>query len=217
MKEKILLINKPRGMTSHDVVDLVRRKTGEKRVGHTGTLDPMAEGLLIVLVGKEATKRQQEFMKIEKEYVAMIRLGATSTTNDAEGEITMTKVQALMTNKIPISEFKIQSVLRKFIGNIEQVPPAYSAVKIKGERAYKLARKGMRPPLKPRRVTIATIETLSYRYPLLKIRVVCSSGTYIRALARDIGEKLGLGAYLETLVRTRIGPYRLESTRGLED
>lgn len=205
----ILIVNKPRGMTSHDVVDRIRKKTGIKKVGHAGTLDPLAEGILIVLVGKEATKRQKEFLKMEKEYVATIRLGATSATDDAEGDIETTAYGIR-----PTAE-KIRKHIADFIGEIEQVPPAYSAVKILGKRAYELARRGKMPYLKPRKITIKEIELVSYRWPRAKIHVVCSSGTYVRSIARDIGEALGCGAYLTALTRTRSGAFTLKDAVSL--
>lgn len=206
----ILLVNKPRGMTSHDVVDLVRRITGIRRIGHTGTLDPLAEGLLVVLIG-DATKRQSEFMAGEKEYVAILHLGATSSTDDAEGEI----AEVEPPRGGPTSKQQTAAVLRNFIGEIEQMPPAFSAIKIRGRKAYEIARMGGVPKLKPRRVTIREIALLKYRYPSLKLRVVCSSGTYIRALARDIGQTLGCGAYLEALTRTRSGSLLLQDATSL--
>lgn len=220
MTSGILLIHKPRGITSHDVVDYVRKITGVRRVGHAGTLDPLAGGLLIVLVG-DATKRQAEFMSGEKEYVATMRLGATSDTDDAEGIIKPTT-----DNRQPTTT-EMKAALMRFVGEIEQMPPAYSAIKIRGKKAYDIARAGGAPDLKVRRVTIKEIELLEYRAlpsealategPLLKIRVVCSPGTYIRALARDIGQALGCGAYLEALTRTRSGVFRIEQAVTLQE
>lgn len=208
----ILNIHKPPGPTSHDIVDEVRRITGERRVGHAGTLDPFAEGVLIVLVGKEDTKRQREFMEMEKEYVAKIRLGAISDTDDATGIIQKSKLK----NKKHISKLKMRQILNSFTGTIEQVPPAYSAKKIRGKKAYELARRGEALRLAPKKVTIHAIELLNYNWPILDIRVTCSSGTYIRALARDIGEKLRCGAYLESLTRTRIGPFTREKSKTID-
>src|SRR3989344_4881699 len=188
----IVLISKPKVITIHDVVDRVRRITGERTVGHAGTLDPLAEGLLIILIGRDATRRQAEFMAGEKEYVATVHLGAVSDTDDAEGTIEMTKPKAQIPNEI-----QINATLKRFTGEIQQVPPTYSAIKLKGRKAYELARKGSVPKLAPRAVEIKEIELLEYMYPLLRLRVVCSKGTYIRALGRDIGQELGCGAYLE--------------------
>ena len=203
--QNILLINKPPGPTSHDIVDDVRKITGESRVGHTGTLDPFAEGLLIVLVGREATKRQAEFLKLDKEYIATLRFGAETDTDDITGSsLSFARDRG---QKITINDTK--RVIQKFIGEISQIPPDYSAIKIKGKKAYELARKGEKPKLEPRKIKIYNIKILNYEWPLLELTVQCSSGTYIRALARDIGRDLGCGAYLEKLIRTKIGKYSL--------
>lgn len=199
----ILLVDKPIGLTSHDIVALVRKKTGVQRVGHAGTLDPFATGLLIILVGREMTKRQSAFLGMDKTYEAVIRLGGRSTTDDCMGEITNDSAVK------PPMLLDIENVLQAFIGEFDQMPPNYSAKKIKGRKAYELARKGIQPDLKPKRITIYSIELLSYEWPLLTIRCSVSSGTYIRALARDIGETLGCGAYCESLIRTSIGPHSL--------
>lgn len=208
MHEGLLIINKPLGVTSHDVVDLIRKITGEARVGHAGTLDPLAGGVLVILVGRSATKRQSEFMSQQKEYRASIHLGATSETDDAEGtikEIPKSKYQ------IP-NEDRIQKALKGFVGKIEQVPPAYSAIKLEGKKAYELARQGQKPNLKARLVVIEDIELLNYSYPLLEISISCSKGTYIRSLARDIGNTLLCGAYLSGLVRTKSGNFSIEGS-----
>ena len=208
----LLLVNKPRGMTSHDVVDLVRFVTGVRRIGHAGTLDPLAGGLLIVLVGREATKKQADIMAGEKEYKAAIRLGSTSATDDAEGEIF-----PVVTDRTTIPDRdEVERVLQQFIGEIEQTPPVHSAVKIGGIRSYKLARGGKPTKPEPRKVTIRKIELLEYAYPLLRIRVACAKGTYIHSLARDIGKALSTGAYLDALTRTRSGEFRLEDALDLE-
>ena len=207
----ILLIAKPKGITSHDVVDRVRRITGERTVGHAGTLDPLAEGLLIILIGRDATRRQAEFMAGEKEYVATVHLGAVSDTDDAEGTIEMTKPKAQIPNEI-----QINATLKRFTGEIQQVPPTYSAIKLKGRKAYELAREGTTPVIEPRTVEIKEIELLEYAYPLLRIRVVCGKGTYIRSLARDIGRTLGCGAYLTALTRTRSGAFHLDDAVSLD-
>lgn len=204
-----LLINKPAGPTSHDVVDIVRKQTGERRVGHTGTLDPFAEGLLIILIGRDATKQQAEFLHMDKTYEAVIRLGATSTTDDPTGEITVNSMAK------PVLPLTIEAVVRSFVGTYAQMPPAYSAKKIKGKKAYEIARQGILPELKPKTITVHSIDILSYEWPLLTIRCSVSSGTYIRALARDIGKKLGIGAYVEKLKRTTIGPFKIDDARPL--
>ena len=206
----ILLINKPSGMTSHDVVAIVRKKTGVKRVGHAGTLDPFATGLLIILVGREMTKRQSEFLTMDKTYEAVIRLGAISDTDDCMGVITFNSAANLPADRqgrpLPLT---VKQTLQSFIGTFDQMPPSFSAKKIKGKKAYELARKGIQPDLKPKSITIRSLELFSYTWPLLRISVSVSSGTYIRALARDIGARLECGAYCEELVRTSIGPYDL--------
>ncbi len=209
----ILNVYKPPGPTSHDIVDQVRKLTGEKRVGHAGTLDPFAEGVLIVLVGKEATKRQNEFLKMDKTYVTTIRLGATSDTDDLTGNIKKQKSNI----KNTYQKSKIQDILKSFIGEINQVPPIYSAIKIKGKKAYELARSGEKPQLKPKKITIYDIKLLEYTWPHLEIEIKCASGTYIRALARDIGQKLETGAYVEKLTRTAVGKFTVKTSITLED
>lgn len=190
------------------MVDLVRRITGEKTVGHAGTLDPFAEGVLLILVGREMTRRQKEFMAMPKTYVATLHLGATSDTDDVMGKI-MEHETWNMKHVIP-AEAEIQDVLKTFIGDIEQIPPIHSAIKLQGKKAYELARRGQTPKLKPRTVHIENIKLPHYAWPQLEIEVDCGSGTYIRALARDIGEKFGCGAYVEKLIRTRVGMYQVE-------
>lgn len=207
----VLLINKPSGPTSHDIVDQVRKITGEKTVGHAGTLDPFAEGLLIVLIGRGATKRQSEFMKLDKEYIAVLELGTESDTDDSTGKLKIKKLGF----KIELPAIK--HLVQKFIGEIEQVPPQYSAIKIKGKKAYEFARKRQKIELKPRKIKIYSIYILEYIWPRLTLKINCSSGTYIRALARDLGTKLGSGAYVQKLVRTKIGEYKLEDALILEN
>ncbi|MBP5675032.1 tRNA pseudouridine(55) synthase TruB [Candidatus Saccharibacteria bacterium] len=212
--EEIILIDKPEGISSFGVVARVRRvlrdREGKKvKVGHTGTLDPFATGLLILLAGK-ATKRSNEFLKKDKDYEATVLLGKTSTTGDPEGEISKGS------DKVPTRE-EIEKVLKSLTGEIMQKVPAFSAVKINGERAYKLARKGEKVETPTRKVTIYEIEILDYTYPELKIRSKVSSGTYIRTLGEDIGEKLGTGAYLTALRRTKIDDYSVENAEKLDD
>lgn len=185
---------------------------GQKiKVGHAGTLDPFATGLLIVLVG-DATKKQDQFMKLDKEYEAKLKLGYTSTTGDPEG--TLTKLP--ITNYQLPNEDQIAEYLKNFIGEIEQTPPAYSAIKVDGQRAYKLARQGKDVCLKPRKVTIYDLRVMNFKWPELNISVRCSSGTYIRTLAEDIGKALGTGAYLTELRRTKIGKYSIEDTKTVD-
>lgn len=212
-----MLINlrKPSGITSHDAVNKIRSLTGETRVGHGGTLDPFAEGVLVIGVGRESTRKLHRVLKgTDKEYVATLRLGQTSTTCDPEGEI---KNMASDEEIKSLTDEKIKKTLRDFTGKIEQTPPAYSALKIKGTSAYKLARRGQTPDLPKRTVTIKELELLEFNPPLVKIRTVVSSGTYIRTLAEDIGKILGVGAYLKELIRTRVGEYALEQSRTLEE
>ena len=203
-KSGFILINKPSGPTSHDIVDAMREITGVKKIGHAGTLDPFASGLLILGVGREATKKLSVFLKENKEYTAKIKLGAVSTTYDRDGEIRL--VQSA--ESLPPADIK--KTLKKFIGEIEQVPPAFSAKKIKGKKLYELARAGIEVKLKPAPVVVYSIELLNYDWPFLETRVKCSSGTYIRSLARDIGRSLGCGGYLEELCRTKIGRFSLK-------
>lgn len=211
--DSLMLIDKPSGFTSHDVVNVVRKKTGEKRVGHAGTLDPMATGLLIVGIGK-ATKELGKLIGLDKTYKAEITLGAESTTDDKEGIINELRTDNHH-SRIPDTK-DVESALRKFTGKIEQIPPAFSALKINGERAYKKARRGEKVFLKPRPVTVYSIKLIDYQFPALKIETEVSSGTYIRALARDIGKELGCGGYLSALTRTRIGEFYLSDATDLK-
>ena len=228
--KEILLVDKPAGVSSFGVVARVRRRLSEEagyvevvgkdgvarqkrkkvKVGHTGTLDPFATGLLILLVGK-GTKRANEFLKLDKEYIATLRLGANSTTGDPEGEITEHEIC-----EIPNKE-AVEKCVEKLVGENTQRVPAYSAVKINGQRAYKLAREGKQVEMPVRKVKIYKIEILSYEWPELKIRCKVSSGTYIRALAEDIGKALGTGAYLTELRRTQVGEYRVEGARLIDE
>lgn len=208
----IWAINKPKGPTSHDIINRMRKITGVKRVGHAGTLDPLASGVLVIGIGRDATKKLGTVVQKEKEYLATIRLGQTSTTDDEEGE----KIIPAAEFQIPDTE-ALQNTLPKFVGIIQQVPPKFSAIKVNGQSAYRLARKGQDVNLKPRNVEIKEIEIMSYEFPTLCIRVVTGPGTYIRSLARDIGEALGAGAYLSDLVRTRVGEYSLEATFTVEE
>ncbi len=206
--EEIIFVDKPSGMSSFGAVARVRRvlsqREGHKvKVGHTGTLDPFATGLLILLAGK-ATKQAPTLTKLDKVYEATIRLGATSTTGDPEGEITLGNAQP------DISRAQVEQVLTRFVGEIEQTPPAFSAIKINGQRAYKLARAGKTVELPSRKVTIYSLEILDYASPYLTIRTHVSSGTYIRTLAEDIGRALGCGAYTTALRRTKIADYDID-------
>ena len=198
----ILIIHKQSGMTSHDVVQVVRRILKEKRIGHTGTLDPMATGVLVLCLGK-ATRIAQYLEAGEKEYQAVMRLGQTTDTLDAEGRVLETRTYA------PPDRAQVLKALEGFIGAIMQQPPAYSALKVAGVPSYKLARQGKAEPLKPRAVTISSIELQAYEDPLLSLAVRCSKGVYIRTLCADLGEVLQAGAHLTKLVRTRSGRFTL--------
>ena len=211
---KIVLIDKPTGMTSFGVVARLRRKISEQvghkvKVGHTGTLDPFATGLMILLVGK-ATKRSDEFLKLDKWYDATICFGKVSSTGDPEGELTDVSAD------IPTKE-QICQTITQFIGEIKQTPPAFSAIKIDGQRAYKLARQGKTVDMPSRSVQVYELELVDYNYPILKIKTHVSSGTYIRTLAEDIGKSLGTGAYCQELRRTKIAEYDVDDAKALAD
>ena len=210
MRDGYLLIDKPAGWTNHDVVAKVRNLTGIKKVGHGGTLDPMATGLLVIGLGS-ATKGLEQFVQGDKTYVAEVTLGATTATDDAEGKVEPT------TNSTELAQSEIKAALKGFEGDIEQLPPVYSAIKTGGKKAYVEARQGRTVERKPRAVTIHGIELLEYAWPVLRIRVAVSKGTYIRALARDIGERLGTGAYLSGLRRERVGELSVEDFHRIEE
>jgi tRNA pseudouridine55 synthase len=211
----ILLIDKPKGWTSFDVVAKIRgqlkRETGLKKpkVGHTGTLDPLATGLLIIVVGSYC-KRAQEFSKLDKTYEVTMKLGQTSTTGDEEGEKTH------ISDQKPTLE-EVTAVLGQFSGEIMQTPPIYSAIKIDGQRAYKLARAGKEVKLEPRPVTIYDIRLDSYEYPVVTFTAHVSSGTYIRSLVEDIGKHLGTGAYMSGLQRTEVGKFLLSNAQMIDN
>lgn len=212
--DQIVLVDKPAGISSFGVVARVRRyltnHAGHKvKVGHCGTLDPFATGLLILVSGK-FTKRAGEFSGLDKTYQATICLGAESTTGDPEGEI------AEVSDTVPAIE-QVEDVLNKFVGEIEQTPPAYSAIKINGQRAYKLARSGQAVDMPTRRVKIYDIKLINYNYPYLTIEAKVSSGTYIRSLAIDIGKELGVGAYTVRLRRLSVGDYSVDDAHRLDD
>lgn len=230
IKGNVILVDKPAGMSSFGVVARVRQKLSERagmievvgkdgvrrqkrrkvKVGHTGTLDPFATGLLILLAGKE-TKKANDFLKLDKEYVATVRIGAVSTTGDPEGTITEQDV-AQKPNKAAV-----EKCVQNLVGENWQQVPQFSAVKINGQRAYKLAREGKAVEMPVRKVQIYEIELLEYEWPDLKIRCKVSSGTYIRALGEDIGKALGTGAYVTELRRTQVGNYRIEQAKTLEE
>ena len=222
-----LLIDKPEGPTSHDIIDAVRRKTGEQRVGHAGTLDPFASGLLIVGVGREATREMQKLVGLDKTYEAVFVLGASSDTDDKTGKITSVPPQE------PLTQERVQEAIKQFIGEIEQTPPVYSAIKIGGKKMYEAAREGKPMEAKARKIKIYSVsniviarrnEMTTKQSPCnseiapaiqqahglamtVELIISCSSGTYIRAIARDLGQTLGTGGYVESLRRTKIGPF----------
>ncbi|MER3570378.1 MAG: tRNA pseudouridine(55) synthase TruB [Patescibacteria group bacterium] len=207
--EGIVLFNKPKGKTSNEIVEYFKKLTN-KKVGHGGTLDPLAEGLLILGIG-EYTKQLNKFLKESKKtYIAEIELGAFSDTFDAEGKIEKTN------KEIPEIEI-IEENLKSFIGEIEQRPPIYSALKIKGKPAYEYARKGRKIEIEPRKVFVYDLKIIEYQKPVLKILAEVGSGVYIRSLANDLGEKLGCGGYLKSLIRTKINEFSLENALDFED
>ena len=210
----LLIIDKPAGWTSHDVVARLRRLTGTRRVGHAGTLDPLATGVLVVGVGK-ATRLLGHLALAEKEYLATIRLGQATGTGDAEGDV----ISGAPATGVTLAA--VRAAAASLTGQIEQVPPAVSAVKVAGTRAYRLARAGTTPALAPRVVTVKSFRVIEERRVAdlldVDVAVTCSSGTYIRALARDMGEALGVGGHVTVLRRTRAGPYDLSLAHGLEN
>lgn len=206
----IIAIYKPKGPTSHDIVDQVRKITGIRKVGHAGTLDPLASGVLIIGVGREATRQLENIVKFEKEYYVVIKFGEESTTDDDEGVKTAHIIET------PPTRDMVHHALKNFEGDILQTPPIYSAIKILGKTAYALARKGIIPTLTPRKVFIKTILIEHYEWPYLTLSVTCGPGVYIRALARDLGRALGTGAHIKNLERTRIGSYTKETSLSLE-
>lgn len=212
----LLLVNKPVGISSFDCIRKLQRilrsanpELRPPKIGHAGTLDPAASGLMLLLVGA-ATKRAGSFSKLDKVYTAQITLGQESSTGDREGQ--MNKISG----KVPTAP-EIEKALHKFVGTITQTPPVYSAIKIDGKRAYKLAREGKAVEMPSRQVTIYELRTTSYDYPKLSFTVKVSSGTYIRSLAEDIGRELGTGAYLSSLVRVEVGEYSLNSAINIDE
>jgi tRNA pseudouridine55 synthase len=207
---RVLLINKPLRWTSFDIIRKTRNLIRIKKVGHAGTLDPLATGLLIVCTGK-FTKQINDYMAKEKEYTGTFTLGAITPTYDLESEPQEHKPYAHITNE------ELLAATLPFIGEIMQVPPAHSAIKVDGKRLYELARKGKEMKIEPRKVTINEFEIVKVELPLVHFRVVCTTGTYIRSLAFDYGQQLGCGAYLSSLCRTRIGEFLLEKAISMEE
>ena len=200
-----LVVDKPVGMTSHDVVQAIRNGTGLRRAGHTGTLDPRASGVLVILVGP-AVRLSEYVSASDKRYQAIIRLGGSTDTFDAEGRVTPTK------DPVNVTEAQFEEALQTFVGEIEQTPPPYSAVKVQGRKAYEMARQGEEVDLAPRKITVHHLEVLEWTPPEVVIDVHCSSGTYVRSLANDLGVKLGCGAYLVGLRRTKSGRFSLRDS-----
>lgn len=206
----ILIVDKPAGMTSHDVVAVIRKGSGLRRVGHTGTLDPRASGVLVILIGS-AVRLSEYLVCDRKGYEAMIRFGSVSDTYDGDGNVVQTG------HDVPDDEEEIMDAMDKFIGEIVQTPPAYSAIKIHGQKAYDLARKGEEVTLNSRKVTVYSFDFIEYAPPELTADIVCSSGTYIRSIANDLGKALGCGAYLSGLRRTMSGRFSLRDAVPLPD
>jgi len=205
----ILVVDKPVGLTSHDVVDIIRRGTNIRRAGHTGTLDPRASGVLVILIGPAV--RLSEFVSAsDKRYQAILRLGSTTDTYDAEGRFTRQP-----TAPVDVTEAQFEEVLQRFVGEIEQTPPPYSAVKVHGRKAYEMAREGEEVDLAPRKINVYHLEVLEWAPPEVVIDVHCSSGTYVRSLANDVGTALGCGAYLVGLRRTKSGRFSLRDATPL--
>lgn len=205
----VLVVDKPVGMTSHDVVNAIRFGTGIRRAGHTGTLDPRASGVLVILVGP-AVRLSEYVSASDKRYQAIIRMGASTDTFDADGHFTRQ-----VTPSINVTEQQFEDALKNFVGEIEQTPPPYSAVKVRGRRAYDMARRGEQVELAPRKINVYHLEVLEWALPEAVVDVHCSSGTYVRSLANDLGESLGTGAYLVGLRRTKSGRFSLRDATPL--
>ena len=210
MTDGLVVVDKPADWTSHDVVARMRRLAGTRKVGHAGTLDPMATGVLVIGIGR-GTRLLGHLALADKDYDATIRLGVTTTTEDAQGEVVDTRDASAVTDDA------IAAAVASLVGDIEQVPSAVSAVKVDGERSYKRVRRGEDVQLAPRRVHVARFDVASRRADDVDVRVTCSTGTYVRALARDVGVKLGVGAHLTALRRTRVGGFDLGQARSLDE
>lgn len=204
----LLLVDKPLGITSFDVIRRLRRQTGVRKIGHAGTLDPLATGLMLMLFGT-ACKQAESLTKLDKRYSAELTLGANSTTGDAEGE------KLAVSDRVPTKD-EVVAALDKFRGELTQTPSIYSAIKINGQEAYKHARAGREVEMPSRLVTVYELGLISYDYPIIHLEAKVSSGTYIRSLAEDLGAALNTGAYLSGLVRTEVGEYRLGDATELE-
>lgn len=208
----ILIVNKPKGPTSMDVIRVVRKRSGIRKIGHAGTLDPLATGVVVVCIGRPATRTIDQLMATEKTYRATLNLAATSETDDAEGPVHPVEVDRQPTLK------EIHEILAQhFTRTIMQIPPRHSAIKVDGQRAYKLARKGAQLKLRPRPVIIHEIKIEAYEFPHLILNIRCGKGTYIRSLARDLGQALEVGGYLTDLCRTAVGQYKIVDAIRLDD
>lgn len=206
----VLIINKPKGYTSHDVVNSLRKKLNIKKVGHTGTLDPNATGVLPILIG-QATKISKYLIEHNKEYIAELRLGEKSSTGDSDGEIIENKDVPELTQK------QIEQTLKTFIGLQKQIPPIYSAIKVNGKKAYEYARNNEKLELKPRQIEILNIELLKFENNIITFKVKCSKGTYIRVLCENIAEKLGTVGLMQNLCRTKVNEFNIENSIALEE
>ena len=204
-----ILIDKPKDWTSFDVIAKLRSLTKIKKIGHAGTLDPIATGLLLVAVGRQATRQLSDYVKMDKVYLAKIKLGETSDTYDATGKIEKQEI-------IDISIENVEQAIKKFIGNVKQIPPMFSAKKIKGKKLYELARQGKTVERQPIEIKINNIRLLNFSFPYLELEISCGSGTYIRSLAADLGEVLGVGAVMYELRRTQIGNFSIKQATRLE-
>lgn len=206
----ILVVNKPPGITSHDVVDFIRRKFNIKRVGHAGTLDPMATGVLVMLLGK-ATKLSNTFTGDDKEYIAKIFFGKSTDTQDAHGRV----IEEKKLDTLDIEDIK--KALDNFKGEIEQIPPMVSAIKHKGKKLYQLARSGKTVEREPRKIKISGIEILDFKFPEMTFRVKCSKGTYVRTLCEDIGKSLGVPSHMSSLIRIASGDFLLGDSKNMDE
>jgi tRNA pseudouridine55 synthase len=210
MKDGIIVVNKPKGMTSHDVVDFVRKKLKMRKVGHAGTLDPAATGVLVILLGR-CTKLFDKFLSYEKEYLATLTLGSRTSSGDLEGNVLETR------DYTHIDEDMVRKAMPAYIGDIKQVPPMVSAVKYKGKRLYKLARKGQEVERIARDVHIAELKLLEFKLPDVQFYLKCSRGTYVRQLAEDLAVDLNCVGHVSRIERLSIGPFKIESALGLAD
>jgi tRNA pseudouridine55 synthase len=211
MIEGILLVDKEKGITSYDVIREIKRKYPKgTKIGHTGTLDPFATGLLIIMIGRQATKLMNRFHKFKKRYIVNAQFGFETDTQDITGQIVVKTDDGIVPTKDDIRN----QIKKNFLGKIEQIPPKYSAKKIKGKKAYELARQGKDFTLKPKKIEIFDFKIVKYEYPYIKFQIFCSTGTYVRTLVKDLARSLGTYATATDLRRTQIGPFRVEDVDG---